>query len=152
MLVAGLDHVACNVLRSIIWMSVGRVCRLRSKCTKGLVTTGALLVGATTIGAFVVRCFTRSLRILKRPFEIDETLSNIINDWARGHHSLAALIDNSPLFSSKFAALVTADEHSVGAVRNLGHANHRFESISKPLGRCDNAHLRIMTNTNYGNE
>jgi hypothetical protein len=76
------------------------------------------------------------LRIVKRPIETDPVLSKIIDDWVRSKTSLAALIDNSQVFSAKFADFVTKDADSIGAaIKNLGHANHRFESICKPLGR-----------------
>eukprot|EP00974_Lingulodinium_polyedra_P057200 5503268-Lingulodinium_polyedra.AAC.1 len=49
---------------------------------------------------------------------------------------MVALIDNSDIFRHKFGELTALDDaHEGGVVRNMGRAQHRMESMKKPLGR-----------------
>ena len=79
-------------------------------------------------------------RILSRTFKTDPYLEDIEQKWVLGKKSMVALIDRSNLFSKVFANYVEKDlrpdgndviDHAV----NMGLAKHRFDSMTKPLGR-----------------
>ena len=78
-------------------------------------------------------------RILSRIVAADPYLQDVMGQWAQGQknfQSVASVIDNNAEIKAKFASFVREAEGHIGTKKsNLGFANHRYESMAKPLGR-----------------
>lgn len=75
-----------------------------------------------------------SRRIIKRPFEADPTLAEIMQSVFFGKHSIVAAVENSILLKNRF-------EHhcskfaKLPSIRSLSLAKQRFDSTQKPIRR-----------------
>ena len=79
-----------------------------------------------------------SRRVIKRPFEADKTLSDIMQSIFFGKHSIVAAVENSFLAKNRFEHHVKASNSSKvveSSIRSLSLAKQRFDSTQKPLGR-----------------
>ena len=74
-------------------------------------------------------------RILSRTFERQEYMEEIYSRWITGDRSITALTDKSETFKSKFTELVKQESAGESEVGTMHWANHRHESMTKPLGR-----------------
>ncbi|CAE7803934.1 unnamed protein product, partial [Symbiodinium sp. CCMP2456] len=80
-----------------------------------------------------------SQRLLSRPWHASGTLRDILDKFAIGSESIAHKVQYSPHISQVFQAFCKESSKcplNATRVRNLGHAKHRFSSLSKPLGRA----------------
>ena len=76
-----------------------------------------------------------NLRILKRPFDADAYLSDLLNETVVRKSSVVQRIWNSLLLSSRLTRKIRDSEGPGGRAANLKAAKHRFESFAAPLGR-----------------
>ena len=77
-----------------------------------------------------------SPRVVKRPFEADPSLHDIMKSVFFGQHSIVATIENSFLFKNRFQHHCANSPGVVkSAVRSLSLAKQRFDSTQKPMGR-----------------
>lgn len=75
-----------------------------------------------------------SRRIIKRPFEADPALSDIMNSVFFGAHSIVAAIENSILLKNRLEHHCSKCSN-LPSVRSLSLAKQRFDSTQKPIGR-----------------
>lgn len=77
-----------------------------------------------------------SRRVIKRPFEADPTLRDIMQSVFFGKDSIVMAIENSLLVKNRFEHHVGKVSNTVkSVVRSLSMAKQRFDSTQKPLGR-----------------
>ena len=77
-----------------------------------------------------------SRRIVSRPFDADEKLTRLLDMYITGDQSVCQIIHNKKALTDVWQQEVENMNINIGTkIRNLGVAKHRFESISKPLGR-----------------
>lgn len=77
-----------------------------------------------------------SRRVIKRPFEADKTLADIMQSIFFGKHSIVAAVENSFLAKNRFEHHVSRCSNVVeSSIRSLSLAKQRFDSTQKPLGR-----------------
>ncbi len=75
-------------------------------------------------------------RILSRPWGLDDDyIADLFTEFLRGRNSIVQKIWNSPMLTSWFDEFVKMSGHMTQASK-LRAAKHRFETWSKPLGRC----------------
>ncbi len=75
-------------------------------------------------------------RILSRPWQLkDDYIADLFTEFLRGRNSIVQKIWNSPTLTSWFDEFVKMSGHMTQASK-LRAAKHRFETWSKPLGRC----------------
>lgn len=74
-------------------------------------------------------------RILQRPFAADAYLKQILADSVEDSGSMVQRIWNSAVMSRWLQQKVAAESVVAKRASNLRAAKHRFESITKPLGR-----------------
>ena len=95
-----------------------------------------LIITVFSVAILITSC---AARILSRTFNTDPYLQEIEQKWVLGKRSIVALIDRSNLLSQVFAGYVQQDRgpdgHNIDHAVNMGLAKHRFDSMSKPLGR-----------------
>ena len=78
-------------------------------------------------------------RITDRTISADCVLERILDVIVVGRPSVARVLKNSRPLASIFEAEVAKQERIAGvtsSVRNMSFAKQRFDSTSKPLGRC----------------
>lgn len=94
-----------------------------------------------------------SRRVLSRTVAADEYLNKVMSSWVSGDsggQSVASAIDSSAEIKSKFSEFVAQDAAHMGAkVKNLGFANHRYESQAKPLGRMVHTIYAVIEKANW---
>jgi hypothetical protein len=74
---------------------------------------------------------------MKRPWDADPVLEDIITTVCTGSKSIVSLIHNSPEFRGWFAEQKRRLEVKVGArVNNFCLARHRYDSTVKPVSRA----------------
>ena len=79
-----------------------------------------------------------SRRFLSRTFKLDDTMARILDDYILGSQSVTSIIANSPHLTDIFTSCVkilSSEDSIPGDAFNVGVAKHRFNSISKRLGR-----------------
>ena len=79
-----------------------------------------------------------SRRFLSRTFKSDDTMARILDDYILGSQSVTSIIANSPHLTDIFTSCVKilpSEDSIPGDAFNVGVAKHRFNSISKRLGR-----------------
>ena len=79
-----------------------------------------------------------SRRILSRTFNNDDLMKKVLDKYILGKKSICTIIHNSKHLSDQFDSFVKSlnpSEYVGGRTSNLGVATHRFDSISKRLGR-----------------
>ncbi|CAE7313399.1 unnamed protein product [Symbiodinium sp. CCMP2592] len=77
-------------------------------------------------------------RLLKRPWQSNDKLWQVVQNFALGQHSLAHRVQYSPHLARVFQHHCTLSETRpirAERIRSLSFAKHRFGSVSKPLGR-----------------
>ncbi|CAK9017189.1 unnamed protein product [Durusdinium trenchii] len=77
-------------------------------------------------------------RLLKRPWDCDEQIYTLLQQYILGSQSICQKIQHSPALVSVFNSYLQAsDKCPVRSLRkkNLAAAKHRFSSCSQPLGR-----------------
>ena len=75
-------------------------------------------------------------RVIKRPFEADPTLRDIMQSLFFGKHSIVAALEHSHLLKNRFEHHVKTTTSVVqSSVRSLSLAKQRFDSTQTPLGR-----------------
>ena len=95
----------------------------------------ASLLGVKLIGRDVAHASTR---LLKRPFQVCESLKSIMTEWIHGSESFAQKVHHSHILSQWWAKAVQCQEDSDLAGHqgiSLSAAKHRFSSYFLPLSR-----------------
>lgn len=83
---------------------------------------------------------SQTARVLKRPYDADEYLSETMGKMCRDKGSITQRIHNSPWFSQRFNEHIQAIENNPAsstsrAIKNLSAAKHRFHSLQDPVSR-----------------